>query len=193
MKFILNNLQDLHKTMRLKGEDSSRFSIKICNKSFSCIFLTDINPYRLYLFTLGENPIYFEFSIDENYIPQSYIDNFSALLRYLEIKYDKNHTFKPNDFYEMLNKQLTKDIVLERVPYTYKIQIASHTREINEANKIYFCGWKTNANGKVRNYQKTLVAFGKEIADMSKKINKSSCWTDNANDERLKLLNCILC
>ena len=65
-------------------------------------------------------------------------------------------------------------------------------RQIEEINKIYFCGWRRNPKGKTvspYNNEKTRSAFGDKIAKLSLERNISSCWTDVSNDECLIKLN----
>ena len=64
-----------------------------------------------------------------------------------------------------------------------------------EETKIYFCGWRRNAVGqnvRDKNLEKTRSAFGDAKAEMCKRKNISSCWTDCASDEDLKKLNDIV-
>lgn len=50
--FEFTALKLLHKDMIAKGEERATFPFEFNGKIFSCIFLTDIIPYRLYLTTL---------------------------------------------------------------------------------------------------------------------------------------------
>lgn len=47
--FEFTGLRTLHKDMMKKGEERATFPFEFNEKTFSCIFLTDIIPYRLYL------------------------------------------------------------------------------------------------------------------------------------------------
>lgn len=64
--YEFTTLKILHENMKVKKEEREIFSFIYNSKDFSCLFLTDINPMRLYLSTLGNNPIVFEIEIDEN-------------------------------------------------------------------------------------------------------------------------------
>ena len=116
---------------------------------------------RLYLSTLGKNPIVFEIEIDEKYCAKTYIEDYKELILYLEIKYDPNHTFKPIDLFEALNNKIPKKF--QRKPNCSEVvSVASKRRRVEEADKIYFCGWRNNPTGdnvSEMNIEKTRIAF----------------------------------
>lgn len=184
-------LKILHEDMKTRKEERAIFPFIYNAKYFSCLFLTDINPMRLYLSTLGNNPIVFEIEIDEKYCAKTYLDDYKKLVEYLEIKYDPNHTFKPIDFFEALNNKIPK--MFQRKPnYTDVVMAVSKRRVVEEAYKIYFCGWRNNPTGynvSDMNIEKTRRAFGDKVAAICKLKNVSSCWTDISSDESLKKIN----
>lgn len=189
--FEFTGLKILHNDMKKMGEKRSLFSFEYNNKFFSCVFLTDMIPYRLYLTTLGIQPQVFEFEILRGYKANCYIEDYKKLIDYLAIKYDPSHKFKPVDFFEALNKKIPTEF--EHKPkYSDVLVIAAKRRTIEEAAKIYFCGWRRNPVGqKVSegNFEKTRSSFGDEKANMSKAKNISSCWTDNEDEEILKRIS----
>ncbi len=192
--FEFSGLRILHKNMKQKKEKRAIFPFDYNGKNFSCIFLTDILPYRLYLTTLGINPEVFELEIKKGYRVKCYMEGYKKLVTYLELEYDPNHKFAPIDFFKALNRKIPKEF--QRKPnYTDVIRAASKRRNIEEASKIYFCGWKRNPIGKTvsdKNYEKTKSAFGEEKAEMSKSKNISSCWTDIQDEENIKKLSEIV-
>lgn len=190
--FKFTALESLHNNMKLNDTKRVVFPFKYNEKGFSCIFITDILPYRLYLSTLGDKPIIFELEINNKYETSSYIEDYKKLIEYLEIKYDPNHKFKPNDFFKSLNNKIPENC--ENKPnYKDVILIAAKHREIEEPNKIYFCGWKNNIviNVTDGNLEKTRSAFGDELAELCKKKNISSRWTDIDNYEEINKINRI--
>lgn len=190
--FEFSGLRVLHKDMMTVGEKRVVFPFEYNEKSFSCIFLVDIIPFRLYLTTLGEKPSIFELEI-EGYKAKSFLNEYNDLILYLDLKYDPNHIFKPNDFFYVLNKKIPNTFT-RKPNYKEVLLIASNRRNIEEINKIYFCGWYTNPVGKkVRpeNLEKTRSAFGDDKAKICSDENISSCWTDIHTDENLKKLNII--
>lgn len=184
-------LRILHEDMKARKEERAIFPFTYNAKDFSCLFLTDIKPMRLYLSTLGNNPIVFEIEIDEKYCAETYLDDYKKLVEYLEIKYDPNHTFKPKDFFKVLNNKIPKKF--QRKPnYSDVVMVVSKRRMVEEVDKIYFCGWRNNPKGynvSDMNIEKTRSAFGDKVADICKEKNVSSCWTDISSDESLKKIN----
>lgn len=125
-----------------------------------------MQPYRLYLTTLGKEPEVSELEIEIGYKVNSYMEDYRKLVAYLELKYSPYHKFSPNDFYEALNRKIPKEFQ-QQPNYKEVIRIAAQIRKIEENEKIYFCGWKRNTVGKSvsdKNYEKTLIAFGEEKA-----------------------------
>ncbi len=192
--FEFTGLRILHNDMIKNGEKRATFSFEYNEKSFSCIFLTDVNPFRLYLTTLGSQLSVFVLEIERGYKTRCFIDNYNELVNFLEIKYNSMHKFSPVDFFKALNKGIPEKFT-SRPVYFEVLKIDSKIRTIEEKEKIYFCGWRKNALGQNvswQNFEKTRSAFGDEIAQMSKEKNVSSCWTACTNEEELKKLNDII-
>lgn len=189
--FEFTGLRILHQDMRNVGETRAVFQFKFNEKAFSCIFLVDTIPYRLYLTTFGVTPVVFELEIEKGYRVKNYIDDYSKLIAYLGLKYDPNHIFKPDDFLAALNRNIPPRFT-GRPNYKDVLIIASKRRNIEEINKIYFCGWYSNPIGKnvkPENLEKTRSAFGDEKANICKNRNISSCWTDIVVNENLGKLH----
>lgn len=190
--FKFTALESLHNNMKLNDMERVVFPFRYNEKGFSCIFITDILSYRLYLSTLGDKPTTFELKINNKYETSSYMEEYNKLIEYLEIKYDPNHKFKPNDFFRSLNSKIPENCN-NKPNYKDVILIAASHREIEEPNKIYFCGWKNNIVRNVTdgNLEKTRSAFGDELAELCRIKNISSCWTDIDNKEQINKLNKI--
>ncbi len=190
--FKFTALESLHNNMKLNDMERVVFPFRYNEKGFSCIFITDILPYRLYLSTLGEKAITFELEINNKYETSSYMEDYNKLIEYLELTYDPKHKFKPNDFFRSLNSKIPASCN-NQPSYRDIILIAASHRNIEESNKIYFCGWRNNKTGNVRegNLEKTRSAFGDVLAELCKKKNISSRWTDIDNDEEINKINDI--
>ena len=135
----------------------------------------------------------FELEIEKGYKSKSYLDDYNKLVAYLKLKYNPNHVFKPNDFFEALNGKIPAYFTT-KPNYKEVLLVASKIRKIEEDDKGYFCGWYSNPIGKrVRpeNLEKTRSAFGDEKAEICLLNNISSCWTNIAIDENLTKLNDI--
>lgn len=191
--FEFTGLRILHQDMKNNGKTRAVFPFDFNKKSFSCIFMVDIFPFRLYLTTVGIKPMVFELEIDREYKTKSYIDCYRELVGYLEIKFDPNHKFIPDDFLSALNKKIPNRFSNEPT-YTEVLVVGSKCRSVEDEKKIYFCGWKANPLGKKvteMNLEKTRLAFGDQMANICKIKNISSRWTDIKNDEKLGLLSSI--
>lgn len=196
--FKFTQLKILHSDMKRKDEERAIFTFtynkKHNGKIFSCIFLTDIIPYRLYLSAVGGSYLSFEFTLNENYEVETYLDNekYRELVNFLGIKYDKDHIFKPIDFFEVLNKKIPTKFK-ERPSYNRVISLNTE-KKVEDPNKPYFCGWRRSPSGNVtnENLEKTRIAFGDKYAKLSKEYGISSCWTEDNTKENLKMLSEII-
>lgn len=106
MAFYFSQLKLLHDDMKKKDEPHAVFTVKFLGKSFSCIFITDTNPYLLYIDSFGISPFTLEFSLSDKYETSLSIENskYSALCAYLELKWDPDNRFYPINFLEHINK-----------------------------------------------------------------------------------------
>jgi len=76
-----------------------------------------------------------------------------------------------------------------------KLEVLRNSRNIEENERIYFCGWRNNnINERVsdENLYKTKIAFGDEYFNICRQNNISSRWTDIPNAERINEINNIL-
>lgn len=190
MRFTFTQLSVLHNNMINNGEFRAKFSFSYNNRNFTCVFLCDIVPYRLIIAYLGQN-LAIEMIIDNDYSTPSYLDNilYKRLINLLGIRFDPNHKFTPTTFFEIINNHIPNYCSL---PNYFDVLIAErYCRNIEEADKIYFCGFRANPltqNVSTKNYEKTLIAFGTDIANTLKKHNLSTRWTHIKNEENIKML-----
>ncbi|MDV2581687.1 DUF6037 family protein [Alkalibacillus haloalkaliphilus] len=188
--FDFTGLKKMHNDMKVNKETRAAFKFEYNKKPFSCIFLSDITPYRLYLTTHGVNPITFEFEIKAGYKTTSYMnsEDYFELLNYLELEYDPNNKFSPLIFFDVLNKYIL-NVNYELPKYSDVLKVAEKNRDIEDGEKVYFCGWRKNQSSEKvseKNLEKTRSAFGDKIARLSKLKNVSSKWTNNKNEESIK-------
>lgn len=181
----MENLEIIKNEMDMKGITRTVFNFNINNKDFSCIFIVDITPFRLYLTTLGNEPYVIEFEISNDFEINPILsrEDYKALIRYLEIKYNPDNKFSTINFLNDINAILPT-VIINNPHYTDILQTVSQTREIEEADKIYFMGWKklhAGQNVSSQNAEKTLSVFGEKIAKLSVRSRISSCWTDQPN------------
>ncbi len=196
MSYHFQNIKPLYRHLLESKKARCIFTVKFNGMPFSCIFLIDVSPFRLYITSLGESPFSIELEVHRGFQVSSQLsrEDYYKLVKYLGLKYDKNNPFKPNIFFGSIDQQIVS--APKRVPrYSEVISVVRRHRLIDEEKKIYFCNWRINPVGdKVRpkNLEKTRSAFGDEIAEMCQKNNISSCWTDMKEKEHLIKLNDFL-
>lgn len=189
MEFKFTNLEKLHKDMMTSEEDRVIFPFSFNHKGFSCIFLTDVNPYRLYLTALGNANLSFLFNLDTGYKTHTFISQYKELTVYLELKFDPNNPFKPIDFFDALNRKIPTQFS-KKPSYKDVIRLKAGNK-VEKSEEENFCGWRHSPTGRVsdENLEKTRRAFGDRYAEMSKKKGISSCWTADDSKENIERLN----
>lgn len=178
----MQNLKTIKNIMDTKKITRAAFNFNINEKPFSCIFIIDITPFRLYLTTLGIEPYVIEFEVSNNFEinPTLSREDYKALIRYLEIKYNPDNKFSTIEFLNNIN-DILPTVTLNHPHYTDILKTVSQIREVEDADKIYFMGWKNLHSGQnvsPKNAEKTLAVFGEKIAKLSTTSKISSCWTD---------------
>ena len=64
---------------------------------------------------------------------------------------------------------------------------AAYRKDVEESDKVYWCGWRQNPPGKHQseaNYQKTLRWLGGEIAELCRSMNVSTRWSADPDAAR---------
>lgn len=181
----MENLIIIKSEMDMREITRAAFNFNINEKPFSCIFIIDITPFRFYLTTLGNEPYVIEFEVSNNFEINPILskEDYTALIRYLEIKYNPDNKFSTIKFLNDINAILPT-VIINNPHYTDILKTVSKTREVEESNKIYFMGWKKLHDGQnvsPQNAEKTLSVFGEKIAKLSVSSGISSCWTDQPN------------
>lgn len=191
----MSALKTIKSKMIYNNYTKSTFHIEFNSKVFSCIFIIDQVPYELYITTLGIDPFTFKLDVLKGFMINPILDNaiYRELIKYLELKYNPKNKFSTTAFFNHINKVLPL-VTISKVSTSLVLQTVSKTKKIEEANKIYFLGWRhNNANCNVtpENLEKTQIAFDDKIAKMCYQNNISSCWTDNPNEEHNPNFNII--
>lgn len=178
----LAGLHSLYNSMRQQSIKRYKFYFQRNGVKFQIFFLIDIDPYELLISSLGEHSLFLlckvkpDFNISPSFAP----DKYKELCKVLGLTYDPTNHFKPSDFFSDLNSAIPttanpKDIAKPE-------EIASIRRDVEEADKKYFCGWldhsKTGKSVTQANFDKTLKNWCREAYDYSIKRNMSTRWTD---------------
>ena len=194
MSFIFTGLKSLYNDMYTKQEYRAVFAVDYNNRSFSCLFLCDITPYRFIIIPTGNATFAIELQIETDFSAKTFIDNYRQLVIFLGIKYNPNHIFTPVDFFEHINKKIPSTFIHR--PTTEQVIIASHKcHEVEHGEQPYFCGLRRNPQDEKvssKNHEKTRIAFGDKIALLLQQCNISTCWTDDKSRKNLADLNAFL-
>lgn len=189
----MDNLRHLYEDMNRQGVISTTFNIVYNHHEFSCIFIIGITSHQLYMTTIEEVPHTIFTDIDINFLAPSSLsnENYSALANYLGFTPNRTNPFRPINFFEELDNYIPTHH--RRTPaVSDMIRIIGKTRNVPDADKIYFVRWRKNPDGEHvsdGNYLKTCSIVGEEAAQNLRENNISSCWSDIPHDEQLNQIN----
>ena len=143
---------------------------------FEVIVLIERSPFELLFGVIGYN-YSFSLTLRAGYELQELPDEvFYKLCDILNLKPGR----------ESLTSYKFLKYVAKRIPTRYsKTKIQPHEiakykqRNIDDAHKIYFCGWKfyEGSERNAKNFEKTKKWLGDEAYEFCKRNNISSCWT----------------
>lgn len=178
----LVHLQRLRRDMVTKGIPRQRWIHRDGpNVIFTVIYIADVTPWNL-SFTRHQRNVFLQFNIDERFTLPSLLDpvTYRTLATALRTHGLSGRPLVPSDFFSRFDARINPTAQTSRVP-SYE-EIASARPDIEEAEKVYFCGWRLNpSDHSVRrpNLNKTRYFLGDAAARWSAKNNASSCWTDD--------------
>lgn len=194
----LKNLNALYIDMQKNGADSVVFAAQVEGHPFSCAFATVTGEFHLFVTTLGEDPFTIDIQVDSNfnvanglYLPN---DLYEKLAHYLGIKKGRGAPFRSISFIQKLDS-VTPTKYNGNCPARHDVAalaMAASPEKYDDIDKRYFCGWHRNPAGKSvreKNRNKSLLYFPAKEVEMRKKLNMSSCWSANPDDEVLIALN----
>lgn len=172
--------------MKAAGLSRQQFDFEYNEVEADTFFFIDQNPFIL-AFGLKLTRTYFEIEIESKnlqtadfFTPELY----KTICREFHIKYDPNHTYKPIDFLKAINKEVPQHVKNTRK--TKPSNMIRYHRDVDEAEKIYFCGFLDNnkAGTKVRNLEKTRLLMGEKAYITCKQENLSTKWTDDPKKDK---------
>jgi hypothetical protein len=162
--------------------DRYRFGYANGKAAFDVFFFIDEIPFILLFGVKGDNYC-FEIEILKGFqinLPLCK-EIYTNLCRILGLKYDPSNRFSPKDFFEQFNTFIPS--IANKTSEAKPHEFAKYYPHIEEANKVYFLGWRDN---KIRgekvtpeNLLKTRKLLGSKVSEMSLSKNISSCWTDD--------------
>lgn len=178
----LGKLKLLYRSMRSQKIDRYKFEYLHGRVTFSVFFFIDESPFVL-LFGAKEHNFSFELKVHRGFNVEPHLDNatYKQLCEALELRYDPDNPFSPSSFLTDFNHHIP--------PVAYPLhkakphEIIQYRRNVEEVDKIWFCGWRDNVirNQSVtpENLNKTRVLLGERAFQRCRQKNISSCWTDD--------------
>ncbi len=177
---ILTGLADLHKSMKENEIKRYKFDYLINDVVFDVLFFVDESPYSLIFGAKGKN-LCFELKVLPGYRISPILNNdtYKALCKILNLKQDKNNPFSPAAFFNEFNTKIPQYTNINNRPKPH--EVAKYRKNVEEAEKIYFCGWfddeKVGKKVRESNLEKTKAILGVEVYEFCKRRNVSTCWT----------------
>lgn len=197
----LNGLKNLYGQMKKLELERIKFDFSYAKVDFDVIFMIDVRPFVL-MFGVKRENIYFEVEVHQGFSIIPFIDElvFPKLLALFCFEGNGNEVFKAFHFFEAFNKSIPGAISCDSV--VYPSLMAQYKKDVEESEKIYFCGWidhdlnmklNPNYNRFVQdaNLVKTRKWLGEKAYLRCRKGNISSRWTDNKDKEILDKINVL--
>ena len=197
----LVNLNALYIDMQQHNADSMVFAAQVEGHPFSCTFAKVIGTLHLFVTALGQNPFTIDIQVDNNFnvINGLFLANdiYEKLRVYLEIKTGWENPFRPANFIQNLDAVTPTKFNGNRPTRNEvaALSVATSPNLYEDADKIYFCGWRKNPAGSSvsrKNQNKSLLYFPAKEVELRTELNMSSCWSANPNEEALNALNQLI-
>lgn len=183
MAMKLDRLEALHENMRAQGLLKTRFVFNFRNLQFSVVYIAEYFPHTLLFGCMAHN-LFFVLEVNNGYEINTYLgDKYPPLLNALNLRYDPNNHFSPNVFFNEFLQIIPVTTNAANTPTIAEVAVLS--KDVEEAHKIHFCGWKIHdgitSNATLGNLDKTLRLCGAVTHSVCELNNISSRWTDDAN------------
>ena len=176
----LLGLEPLYRSMISQNFDRQKFRYKHGRVTFDVFFFIDTRPFELLFGCLGGK---FAFTVEVRlgFIIDPYLgDDYGRLCEVLGLIYDPNNPFSTAAFFRDFERYIPMVATRAGVPLPHEVAI--YRRDVKDADKIFFCGWRNNIargeNVTEENLHKTFKILGQRAHDSCKRRNTSSCWTD---------------
>lgn len=180
-QFKLTSLADLLSRMEDARVDRCHFRFQLHAGDFDVFFFADTSPFVLGFGAIGRN-FYFELEVDPKTFetPGVFVkDVYYKLCEILGLRRDPANPFTPSVFLQRVNMAIVGVAFRKTTPR----DLSRYRRDVEEADKIWFCGWRDNTSeGKhvtSMNLIKTRRWLGEQAYLRCKEKNISSRWTDD--------------
>ena len=178
----LEGIVNLYQSMKSQNIDRYRFDFRFGKALFDVFLFIDESPFIL-LFGLKSENFSFEILVKQGFKIDPMLDRdiYKELCRVLGLKYDPDNPFSIQNFFKEFDKSIPNQAFTAQNAMPH--EVANYRSFTEEADKIYFLGWRDNTKREeqvgILNLEKTRKLLGKKAFDRCKKKNVSSCWTHN--------------
>ncbi len=177
----LSGLEPLYRSMHAQNIERTKFRYQHNHLTFECMFFIDLQPFELVMGCIGHNfTIFLEVRPGFEITPFIERETFFSLREALFQGAGSPNKFDPTAFFTEFNRHIPNHTSPENTPEPH--EVARYYRHVEEADKIYFCGWRDNTKvGKhvtAENLAKTLRLLGERAHELARRRNLSTCWTD---------------
>lgn len=180
MPMHLERLVHLHNNLRAQGITKTKFGFRFRGLQFSVIYIAEQFPHELLFGCLAHN-LFFVVTVSDDYTIGTYLgDVYGPLLDAMGIQPNPNNPFRPNVFFEEFSAAIPLTRTLADVPTVN--EVAANRRDVEEEDRIYFCGWLPHDGIRSRptesNLVKTRRICGQAAYEACRDYHISSRWTD---------------
>lgn len=176
------HLQHLHTSMQNVGIHRMRFTVPHPPLTFEGIFLADKLPYQLGLACIAHN-FTLLFDVDKQYNITAYIHDQATLdqLKAALFQGKRGTPLRVNQFLAAIDASLPT--AARKSDRAQPKDVMRFRRNVEEANKVYLCGWRDNnvygTNVTAGNLDKTRAWLDEATYFWCKQHNISTRWTDD--------------
>jgi len=162
----LANLRPLYMDMKAKNTGRVRFPYQHGRVTFDVFFFIDESPFSL-LFGAKQFNIAFELQVLPGFSVECYLPEevYKALCKALGLTYDPNNHFSTRAFLSDFESHIPSSAF--GLPKPEPHDIAIYRSDVEESEKIYFCGWRDNTPRGEKDHAHQVCS----------RKNLSSCWT----------------
>ena len=174
----------LLKDMKTNRIDKEHYSFLFNNFKFDVILAIMSSDYEILVAIHSEN-WGCVLRMDENFNVKMSDSDYYSLRAILGLSWQENK-FSSDKFLFLLSDKAPRKSSLQKIDYKEKLKYLNY-RNVEEKDKIYFCGWNDHLKDgrRARNFDKTEFYFGNQVATYCRKHNISSLWSDIPRDEKI--------
>lgn len=185
----LDNLRHLYYEMLKEKSTRQEFDFEYNGVNADVFFFIDKKPFIL-AFGIKLTQAYFELEVKPGFEVETLFSHkiYDLITKEFHINYDPNHKYSPFDFLRYVNDKIPHHIKETRAAEPRLI--AHYHRDIEEADKIYFCGFINHrAEGRhvsSENLRKTRLLMGEDAYQRCLAENISTKWTNEIGKDRFE-------